>query len=93
MKCHEPRPSENKPGTREAVIQVRPRILSEQDAATYLALSVSSFRTVVQPHIRVIRLTQRRKGYLIEDLDKWVDDKAGITRYINPLDALCGITR
>ena len=93
MKFHELRPSKDKPGMREAIIQVRTRILSKQDAATYLALSVSSFCTVAQPHIRLIRLTQRRKGYLIEDLNKWVDEKMGITRYINPLDALCDITR
>lgn len=63
---------------REVVISIAPRALSEKDAARYLSLSVSGFRSLVATAIRSIKLGQRRKAYLREDLDRWLDHQAGI---------------
>ena len=58
-----------------------PRAMSEEVAAYYLSLSVSSFRTEVackrapQP----IWLTMKRKAWLKDDLDAWLDRRSGRT--------------
>lgn len=54
-----------------------PRVLREDDAANYVALSVTAFRIAVAPEVPCIWLTKGRKGYLREDLDAWVDRRAG----------------
>ncbi|RDI38127.1 site-specific integrase [Gluconacetobacter liquefaciens] len=59
-------------GTR--LVQVRPRLLSAKDSALYLSISQSTFMSIVAPAIREIRITPKRKSFLIEDLDKWVDE-------------------
>jgi len=54
-----------------------PRVLDIGDAASYLAMSVGTFRTQVLPHVRQIVLSARRRGYLVSDLDRWIDQQAG----------------
>ncbi len=57
-----------------------PRGLHEDWAAAYVGLSTSSFRTVARDEgISAVWLTARRKVYLREDLDAWLDRKAGRT--------------
>ena len=59
------------------IIQMSPRVLDIGDAASYLAMSVGTFRTQVLPHVRQIALSARRRGYLVSDLDRWIDQQAG----------------
>jgi hypothetical protein len=55
-----------------------PRGLHERWAAAYVGLSPTSFRVVARDHgISAVWLTPRRKVYLREDLDAWLDRKAG----------------
>ncbi|MFT8989779.1 MAG: transcriptional regulator [Gluconobacter albidus] len=54
-----------------------PRVLDIGDAASYLAMSVGTFRTQVLPHVRQIALSARRRGYFVSDLDRWIDQQAG----------------
>ncbi|KXV45940.1 transcriptional regulator [Gluconobacter albidus] len=59
------------------IVQMSPRVLDIGDAAAYLAMSVGTFRTQVLPHVRQINLSVRRRGYLVSDLDRWIDQQAG----------------
>lgn len=70
-----------------------PRVLPEAWAAVYVGLSVSTFRARVAQEVKAIPLSERRKGYLREDLDAWVDRQAGRAARSNGsewMDALDG---
>lgn len=54
-----------------------PRALSEPLAASYVGLSASTFRAHVAPDVPPISLTGRRIAWLREDLDAWLDRRAG----------------
>ncbi|GAB0113729.1 hypothetical protein AcidC75_12530 [Acidisoma sp. C75] len=56
-----------------------PRSLGEALAAAYVGLSVSSLRSEVSAGRapKPIRLTQKRRAWLREDLDAWLDKLAG----------------
>lgn len=55
-----------------------PRGLREDWAAAYVGLSVTSFRAVTKSDgVPVVWLTARHRVYLLEDLDAWLDRKAG----------------
>lgn len=68
-----------------AVVLVAPRALSEKDAARYVSLSVTGFRSHAAGALRVVRFG-RRKAYLREDLDRWLDHKAGIVTTVPPVN-------
>ncbi len=57
--------------------RIVPRALREDDAADYVALSVATFRLYVVPVFPAVQLTPGRVGWLREDLDAWLDQKAG----------------
>ena len=54
-----------------------PRVLREPAAAEYVGLSPGAFRRHVVPAVRPIPLTPGRQGWLREDLDAWIDARAG----------------
>ncbi|NPD67255.1 hypothetical protein HN018_06670 [Lichenicola cladoniae] len=56
-----------------------PRALSEELAASYVSLSVSTWRIEVSAHRapQPFRLTPGRKAWLIDDLDTYVERLAG----------------
>lgn len=54
-----------------------PRGLSEPLAAAYVGLSESTFRAQVIPEVKPVALTKGRQVWLREDLDAWLDRKAG----------------
>ncbi|HWX50528.1 MAG TPA: hypothetical protein VNZ61_20980 [Roseomonas sp.] len=55
-----------------------PRGLTEPLAAAYVGLSVTTFRAAVQAaRVEPVWLTRGRKVWLREDLDRWLDAKAG----------------
>lgn len=54
-----------------------PRAMGEQLAAAYLDLSVGTFRAQVMGQVTRVAITERRIVYLKEDLDAWLDRKAG----------------
>jgi predicted DNA-binding transcriptional regulator AlpA len=51
--------------------------MPEKAAAYYVGLSPSTFRAEVAPNVRPIRLTQGRIAWLREDLDAWLERRAG----------------
>ncbi len=53
-----------------------PRGLTVIDAARYVGLAPSTIRTL-DGFPEPVHLTRRRKVYLREDLDTWLDRKAG----------------
>lgn len=74
-----------------------PRSMSLEVALEYLSAKPDTFRKKVAPHIRRVPLSDKRKGYLRDDIDAWIDREVGITeeivqpkleRGINPLDVL-----
>jgi predicted DNA-binding transcriptional regulator AlpA len=56
---------------------VRPRVLATPDAAAYCGSSASTFEKLRLSGggPRFIRITPKRVGYRIEDLDAWLDGK------------------
>jgi predicted DNA-binding transcriptional regulator AlpA len=56
-----------------------PRAMNEESAAAYVSLSLSSFRTEVSKGRipKPIKLTLKRKAWLRDDLDGWLDGLAG----------------
>jgi len=54
-----------------------PRALREPDAAYYVGLSASTFRARVAPEVRGVRLTEGCVAWYREDLDAWLDRRAG----------------
>ena len=54
-----------------------PRALREPLAAAYVGLSASTFRAAVAPSVPSVRLTTGRVAWLREDLDAWLDARAG----------------
>lgn len=54
-----------------------PRGMKETHAAAYLGLSTTTFRQVVVPAVPAIRVTPGRIVWLREDLDAWLDARAG----------------
>lgn len=73
-----------------------PRLMKTEDAARYVSLSVSAFRTQVAPQCRKLHPASGRVAWLRDDLDAWIDRLAGIEHVpapmaeerSNPLDAL-----
>lgn len=70
------------------------RLYTYREAADYLAMSESSFRTAVAPHCRKLHPVPGRVAWPKEDLDAWVDGLLGTKREniptpslpVNPLD-------
>jgi predicted DNA-binding transcriptional regulator AlpA len=56
-----------------------PRGLREEQAAHYVGLSVSSFRSHVAADVPPVRITPGRNIWLREHLDAWLNRRAGIS--------------
>lgn len=54
-----------------------PRALRADLAAAYVGLGETTFREIVAPDVPPIHLTGKRVAWLREDLDRWLDLKAG----------------
>ncbi|MGS0647987.1 helix-turn-helix transcriptional regulator [Komagataeibacter melomenusus] len=54
-----------------------PRGLRLEQAATYVGLSATTFLAQVAPDVPPVRLTVKRKVWLRDDLDRWLDARAG----------------
>jgi predicted DNA-binding transcriptional regulator AlpA len=54
-----------------------PRALREEWAAAYVGMSASLFRTAVASEVSPVRLSKTRVAWLREDLDAWLDRRAG----------------
>lgn len=52
-----------------------PILVSRDDAAEMLAMSLRHFERFVQPHVRVVRVGQRRLVPVVE-LQRWADERA-----------------
>jgi predicted DNA-binding transcriptional regulator AlpA len=68
-----------------------PRALREELAAAYVGLSTSTFRAKVAPELKTVHLTEKRRAWLREDLDAWLDARAGIepaSHGANPWDSV-----
>ena len=61
-----------------------PRGLREELAAAYVGLGVSTWRAQVDAGgaPKPVRLTTNRQVWLRDDLDRWLDSKAGRTGHI-----------
>jgi hypothetical protein len=65
---------------RPIIIASPPILVSREDAAALLAISLRHFNDHVAPHLRVVRLGQR-KLYPLAELQRWVTANAqGVTR-------------
>lgn len=73
----------------DAALPYWPRFLRAEKAAAYLGMSPTHFRTMVAPAVAEVRLGPHLVGWLREDLDAWLDGKAGRTAAseANPWDA------
>lgn len=59
-----------------------PRILiTREEAAEALAMSLRHFQRFVQPHIRIVRVGQRRLVPVAE-LERWADERSSGTHIV-----------
>lgn len=54
-----------------------PRFLRAEKAAAYLDVSKSHFLETIAPEIQRVHLTGRIVGWLRDDLDAWLEARAG----------------
>lgn len=54
-----------------------PRLLRAEKAAAYLDVSKGHFLSSIAPEIAPVRLSPHVVGWLREDLDAWLEGKAG----------------
>lgn len=54
-----------------------PRFMRAERAAAYLDVSKSHFLAAIAPELRQVRLSPGVAGWLREDLDAWLDARAG----------------
>jgi predicted DNA-binding transcriptional regulator AlpA len=54
-----------------------PRAMGAALAAAYLDVSETTFHRVIAPDLAAVPLTPGRVAWLREDLDRWLDAKAG----------------
>jgi hypothetical protein len=52
-----------------------PILVSREDAAHMLGMSLRHFQRFVQPHVRIVRVGQRRL-IPVAELERWADEKA-----------------
>ena len=57
------------------------RILNMKEAASYLGMSVTTFRECVAPKIQSLKLMPRRVSYDVEELNAFIDRAAGKTEH------------
>ncbi|MFT8541402.1 helix-turn-helix transcriptional regulator [Acetobacter sp.] len=69
-----------------------PRCLPISSAAQYVGLSETAFRSTVAPSVRPVYLTPRRPVWLKDQLDKWIDARAGIINQTSEDDLMDAIT-
>lgn len=59
----------------DLVVQLEPILVSRDEAATVLSMSLSHFQRYVQPHVQLV-YTGEKRGYLVEDLKRWARENA-----------------
>lgn len=62
---------------RERVFPGLPRGMPEWMAAEYVGASISLFRRTVASQVAAVWIGERRKVWLRDDLDAWLDRRAG----------------
>lgn len=70
---------------RRLPIGMTPRLLSRDAAAAYCGVTAESFETHIRPHVRQIEIGARRL-WDVRALDRWLDEKAGLTEALRPVD-------
>lgn len=61
----------------DAALPYWPRALRVDLAAAYVGLGETTFREIVAPEVPSVRLTEKRIVWLRDDLDRWLDRRAG----------------
>jgi predicted DNA-binding transcriptional regulator AlpA len=61
----------------DGALPFTPRALREEWAALYCGMSPTLFRERVVPEVPPVRLSPGRIAWLREDLDDWLDRRAG----------------
>lgn len=69
-----------------------PRCLPIRAAADYMGISESLFRAIVRPVITPVYMSPRRPVWLREDLDKYINERAGISTAATEDDLMDAIT-
>lgn len=72
--------------------EVIPRCMPISLAARYVGLSETTFRNSVGRTVRPVYLTPRRPVWLKDQLDKWIDERAGILGRASEDDLMDAIT-
>lgn len=72
--------------------EVIPRCMPISLAARYVGLSETTFRNSVARTVRPVYLTPRRPVWLKDQLDTWIDERAGILSRASEDDLMDAIT-
>ena len=58
---------------------ITPRCLPIREAARYLGITETMFRSTVQPKIKPVYMSPRRPVWLRDQLDAFINEKAGLS--------------
>lgn len=53
------------------------RILNMKEAASYMGMSVTTFREQVAPQVQVVKVLPKRISYDVEELNSFIDRMSG----------------
>lgn len=76
----------------EVLAPVQRKVMRASEAASYLGISETSFRSIAKKEIPPIQISEKRQVWLIEDLDSYLVARSGRTptpQQSNEWDYLC----
>lgn len=65
-------------GQENAMGDITPRCLPPRDAARYVGVSETAFRAIVAKAVRPVYMSPKRPVWLRDQLDEWINQRAGI---------------
>ncbi|MFT8418440.1 MAG: helix-turn-helix domain-containing protein [Acetobacter sp.] len=76
----------------EVLAPVQRKVMRASEAASYLGISETSFRSIAKKEIPPVQISEKRQVWLIEDLDSYLAARSGRSispQQTNEWDSLC----
>lgn len=74
---------------RRLPLGMTPRLLCREAAAAYLGVHDDTFEKHVRPHVPPVEIGARAL-WDVKALDRWLDEKSGLTAELRPVDEWIG---
>lgn len=75
----------------EVLAPIQRKVMRASEAASYLGISETSFRSIAKKEIPPVQISEKRQVWLIEDLDAYLATRSGRAspQQTNEWDFLC----